>query len=80
MSNTKHSGMLLAGVNLAIMIGYTLITSYIKDGIILDGILILFHFLICLGLAIAKRSWLWVFSGLLVLLIGISTCVNLPWI
>ncbi|MDF2432507.1 MAG: hypothetical protein JWP44_2138, partial [Mucilaginibacter sp.] len=46
-----------------------------QGGIIVDALILVGHVLVCLILAIANRSWIWALSGVLVLVIGFSTCV-----
>ena len=77
-SETNNTGKRTAivGFNLLALLFYTVITKLIGgDAIVLDMFLIFIHVLVCIILAIANRSWFWLLSGLLVLIIGFSTCV-----
>jgi len=64
------------GGNLLIMVAYTILSRFSGLGGILDCMFLLIHVLTCWGLSLSKKSWVWFLAGLLVLLIGASTCVS----
>lgn len=71
------TGMRLVGINLGVLVGYTVICAVAGDsGLILDAFIIAIHVIICIGMAAAARRWAWLLSGLIVLIIGFSTCVG----
>jgi len=72
-----NAGMVIVGINLAILAVYTLISKSTDGGIGLDAVLIVLHVITCTIMALAKKSWIWFLSGVLVLVIGFSTCVSL---
>ena len=67
----------VVGINLAVLLGYTLICRSINGGIIIDAFLIGIHFITGIIVSIIVRRWEWVLSAFLVLAIGFSTCVSL---
>ena len=71
------NGMRIVGYNLVVLAAYSLVCLTMSGGFILDAIALLLHVLICFGLAIDRRSWFWALSGLLVLIIGFSSCAYL---
>jgi asparagine N-glycosylation enzyme membrane subunit Stt3 len=74
--NKPGDGMKIVGYNLLALALYSLVCLSLSGGFVLDAFILFFHVLLCLGLAIDKRSRLWLLSGLLVLIIGFSTCVT----
>ncbi|MFI5139660.1 MAG: hypothetical protein ACHQIM_17700 [Sphingobacteriales bacterium] len=48
-----------------------------QGGLFFDAFVLAGHVLVCVILAISEKSWLWVLSGVLVLVIGFSTCTML---
>jgi hypothetical protein len=66
----------ILGINLGVMFAYTVLCKYIIVGAILDSGFLLLHVIFCWGAAIAAKNWMWFLAGLLVLLIGASTCVT----
>ncbi len=70
-----NPGMTSVALNLLALAFYTIVCKFIDGGIILDAFLIFFHVIICIGMALGKRSWMWFLSAVLVLAIGFSTCV-----
>ncbi|MCO5949419.1 hypothetical protein [Mucilaginibacter flavidus] len=77
-NNKQSKDMRVVGYNLLVFVGYTLILKFAGEaGLILDGIILVIHVFVCIILAIAYRSWLWFLSGLMILIIGVSTCAYL---
>lgn len=76
--NKSFAGMKIVGINMLILAIYTVLCSIDSSGggFIFDAFLILIHVLVCIIMAIAKRSWIWLLSGVIVLVIGFSTCVS----
>ncbi len=68
--------MQLVGINLLILAGYTVVCKLIPGGVILDVLALFFHVLTCLVNALANRSWIWLLSGILILMIGFSICTS----
>lgn len=74
----KYSlNMRIVGVNLLVLAGYTIISRVIPGGFILNGYAIIVHFILCLIKAIIHKSWIWLLTAIMVLLIGCSTCANI---
>jgi len=77
----------IVGLNLLILVAYTILSKLIAGiskpdagfvgGPLLDAGFIAVHFLVCFIVAIEKRKWIWVLSGLVVLLVGASTCAEI---
>lgn len=68
----------IVGINLAILAAYTIIAAIPRDGIFLDIFFIFFHVVLCLILTLTGPKRLqWLLSGLLVLIIGFSTCIGI---
>ena len=66
----------ILGINLLVFAVYTAIgVSVGGEGIMAGVTLAGIHFLACVIMAIANRSWIWLLSGLLILVIGFGTCV-----
>jgi hypothetical protein len=76
----KPSGsMEIVGYNLLALASYTLLCKFSSDaGYIFDAVVLALHVLFCLIASIAYKNWLWLLSGIMVLIIGISTCVYIP--
>jgi hypothetical protein len=70
-----NTGMTIVAYNLLALAVYTIACKFNEGGIILDAFLIFFHVIICIGMALGKKSWMWFLSAVLVLAIGFSTCV-----
>ncbi|MDB4918624.1 hypothetical protein [Mucilaginibacter sp.] len=70
-------GITIVGINLLVLVFYTLLLKLTtRDAsFILDAFILLVHVIYCLGMALGKRSWMWLLSAVLVLAIGFSTCV-----
>lgn len=80
MEQTKQpdDGMKVVGLNLAILVVYSIICRLLGEGgIIIDALFIVMHVLVCIILAIVQRKWAWLLSAFLVLVIGFSTCAFL---
>jgi len=73
----QPSNIAIVGINIVVLLFYTLISKAIEGGIFLDAFLIAFHFFGCIIIGLAARKWVWVLSAFVVLLIGFSTCVEL---
>lgn len=76
--NKSAAGMKIVGFNILVLVIYTALCSIDASGggFIFDAFLILAHVVVCIIMALAKRSWIWLLSALLVLVIGFSTCVS----
>jgi len=66
----------IVGGNLLAMIVYTVLSKFSDAGLIFDALFLLVHVMLCWIFAITNKSWMWFLAGLLVLLIGASTCVR----
>lgn len=64
------------GINIAVLVVYTLACRLTDSGVIIDAFLIAIHFFAGIIMSIIVRRWEWVLSALLVLVIGFSTCAN----
>ncbi|HEX8018851.1 hypothetical protein [Mucilaginibacter sp.] len=67
----------IVGLNLAIFVVYTSLTMLINGGLIFAGLLMICQVVVCSILALYYRKWSWFLGGLLVLIIGFSTCVGM---
>jgi hypothetical protein len=72
------SGMTIVGYNVLALVVYTTISGF-TFGPYLDAFCLFWHVLICFIIAPATKKWSWALSGLIVLLIGFSTCVEILW-
>ena len=78
--NNNAPNVWIVGINLLVLAGYTFICVLLREvGAFLDALLLLIHVITCLVIAITKGKWVWALSGLVVLLIGFSTCVGILW-
>lgn len=70
--------MKIVGYNLLVLLGYGLLSaiSARNYGLIFYAFLIFIHFIFTICTALYKRSWVWFLAGVLVLVIGFSTCVG----
>src|SRR5580698_2770565 len=70
-------GITIVGYNILALALYTVIFNLAskEGGIIFDPFILFFHVIFCLGMAIGRKSWMWLLSAVLVLAIGFSTCV-----
>ncbi|MFI5159483.1 MAG: hypothetical protein ACHQF4_11500 [Sphingobacteriales bacterium] len=66
----------ILGLNLLILAAYTIASKLIEGGIFLDAFLIVAHLFCCIIIGGTRRNWAWVLSGLLVLVIGFATCIE----
>lgn len=66
----------ILGLNMLILAAYTIVSKLTEGGIILDAFFIIFHLFGCVVIGGVQRSWTWVLSGLLVLIIGFATCIE----
>jgi len=77
-NNRPPKDMTVVGYNLLVFVGYTLILRLAREaGFILEGVILAIHVLVCVTMAISYRSWFWLLSGVMVLIIGVSTCAYL---
>jgi hypothetical protein len=79
-NNVKPSpNMNIVVYNLLGLAFYTILFKLLANqgGLFFDAFVLAGHVLVCIILAIAEKSWLWVLSGVLVLVIGFSTCTML---
>jgi len=71
-------GIAIVGYNLLGLVCYTVLMKLgASDSFILDAFILFFHVLVCIIMAISLRSWPWLLSALLVLIVGFSTCYML---
>lgn len=73
----QPSGIKIIGLNLAVFVGYTLLSMLTNGGFIFAGLLMIAQVVVCIILSLYFRKWSWFLGGLLVLIIGFSTCVSL---
>lgn len=75
----QNVGMKIVGYNILALIIYTLLSRFAAadGGPIFDMFFIAIHVFVCIIMSIVARSWVWLLSGILVLVIGFSTCVGL---
>jgi len=79
-SNKPPREMLIVLYNLLVLAFYTVMCAIIRrGGVVIDAFLIGIHFLACLILTMINGKWVWILSGFLVLLIGLSTCTGILW-
>jgi hypothetical protein len=71
------SGIKIVGINLAVFVGYTLLSLLTDGGFLFAGVLMICQVIVCIILSVHYRKWSWFLGGLLVLIIGFSTCVSL---
>jgi len=82
--NAGSGNFYIVGYNMLALIIYTLALKFIKGdlgGYFFDALLLVVHVLACVILAIAEKGpkvWMWLLSAVLVLVIGVSTCVVIP--
>jgi hypothetical protein len=69
----------IVGYNMIALAAYTIIFGLAakQGGVIFDALFIFAHVLVGIVLAIAYRSWMWLLSALMVLIIGFSTCAGM---
>ncbi|MEZ2339166.1 hypothetical protein AB6735_26205 [Mucilaginibacter sp. RCC_168] len=76
---SQNVNMKIVGYNILALIIYTLLCRLGGNevGLIFDAFIIVVHVFVCIIAAIINKSWAWLLSGILVLVIGFSTCVGL---
>lgn len=76
---SQNVNMKIVGYNILALIIYTVLCRLMgkEGGLILDAFIIVGHVFVSIIAAIINKSWAWLLSGLLVLVIGFSTCVGL---
>src|SRR4051812_9551346 len=69
----------ILGINLVILIIYTVLCKMGNnlDSLAFEAMFIGLQVFVCVVIAIAKRSGMWLLSGFLILVIGFSTCVGI---
>ncbi|MCD8739436.1 hypothetical protein LT679_02375 [Mucilaginibacter roseus] len=76
--NKRPIYMGITGINLMVMIGYTLMCGLAgEEGLLVQIFLVIIHAIVCVIVAPFARKWEWVLAGLLVLIIGVSSCFGL---
>jgi len=75
-NNQANYGMKVVGINILILVLYTLYSALTSGGIFGDAVFIAVHFLACVIFAISVKKWVWLLSGLMVIIVGFSTCVH----
>jgi hypothetical protein len=75
----NKSDIKIVGYNLLVLIIYTILCKLGNDlgGLMFDAFLVGSHVIICFILAAVNRNLIWLLSGIMVLVIGFSTCVYL---
>jgi hypothetical protein len=70
-------GLEIVGINLLVLAVYTVLCKIeaSEGGIVYDLLLVGVHVFVCIIMAIVRKSWIWLLSALMVLVIGFSTCV-----
>ncbi|QEC79760.1 hypothetical protein [Mucilaginibacter ginsenosidivorax] len=74
--NKQGEGMKIVGYNILTLAIYSIPCFTVSGGALIDAFLLLIHVVVCICAALGKRSWFWLLAGLLVLIIGFSTCVT----
>lgn len=69
----------ILGLNLLILVGYSIISRFTEGGPLLDAGFLAIHICFCMIMAGVARNWAWVLSGVTVLIIGFATCVEVLW-
>lgn len=72
---TDDNGFKIAGINIGIFALYCIIAVLAQGNVFGALVVCIGHIIVCFILAIALRKWIWALSGLLILVIGFSTCV-----
>lgn len=65
----------VVGYNTLALMGYTLLCRFVSGGIIFDCVLVGIHFLIAMILSISLKKLEWLFSALIIIIVGFSTCI-----
>ena len=71
------SGMQILGINLGVLAVYTIVSGFVRGGIAMDTVCLFFHAIICFAVALVHRPQVWILSGLMVAIIGFSTCTGI---
>lgn len=66
----------VVGINIGVLAVYTIACRLFDGGIVIDAFLIAIHFSTGIIISIVAARWEWVLSAFLVVVIGLSTCVN----
>ena len=74
--SVKKPNMALVAYNILAFVTYTIFSVYPQKLPGLYAIFILSHVLFCFVCAAYKWRWEWLLGGIVVLLIGLSTCAN----
>ena len=76
-NNKLPPNMNIIAYNLLGLAFYTILFKMLANqgGIFLDAFVLAGHVLVCVIMAIANKSWYWLLSGILILVIGFSTCI-----
>ncbi|WCT12996.1 hypothetical protein [Mucilaginibacter jinjuensis] len=75
--NKPPSDLKILGINLLIFAVYTIWGFLGKgDNIIFSFIAAVIHFMVCCIEAVIVRRWSWFLAGLIIIVIGLGTCVN----
>ncbi|MFI5159484.1 MAG: hypothetical protein ACHQF4_11505 [Sphingobacteriales bacterium] len=69
-----NANMRVVGLNMLVMVAYTVAFRFVDSGYIFDALIMFVHLITCISLAAIEHKKSWALSGLLVLLIGFSTC------
>jgi hypothetical protein len=77
----QSRNMKIVGINLLILAGYTILCGFLgrQGGVVFDAFFLAAHVLVCIILGAIQQKWIWALSVLVVLLIGVSTCVGILW-
>ena len=78
-NNKPKANMKIVGINLLIVVVYTIVFRAIvggEEGLIYNAIVLIGHAIICILIAPFARKWEWAIAGLLVGAIGFATCVG----
>ncbi|MCC8407354.1 hypothetical protein LJ707_00310 [Mucilaginibacter sp. UR6-1] len=77
-TNKRPVYMGITGVNIIILVGYTIICGMLgEEGLIFQMVIVFIHAAVCVIIAPFARKWEWVLAGILVLIIGMSSCYGL---
>ncbi len=72
----KTPEMKIVGYNLLVMLGYGMLSVIPgnESGLMFYALVVVIHFLFCLGAAIYTSKMIWLLSGLLIIIVGLSIC------
>ena len=71
------NGFKIVGINLLAFVLYSIMFILAPKSLIGFGLFYFIHLLICITITIDTKNWYWLLSGLIILIIGISICVNI---